>query len=435
MNKPEYSSQESAEERQALIDQVQLLLESETFRNQGTLCRLLKFLANRSLTGEAEQLNGYSVAVDALGKPETFDPRQDSSVRFQMGRLRKKIEEYYAGEGKDDPFLIGIPKGSFTVVCRERPAFEEPIAEPSGLALGKHAPWIVFTVVLACWGIISTVALWHEREKNAKFQSLWTSDLELLWRAYLTSSRPLVVTIEEPLFVQLKGFGVYRELSLNRWQDIVSAPRIESMQKALGASEIQPYYYYAPLGEVQGAFLLGKLLGTRIPASLAGSRQLSWQQIANNNVIYLGAAVFVSEQLKGLPIEMQLVGAPGGWKNLHPLPGELPFYRDQLPSGPAGDGEVYAVVSHTPGPLGTGHVTLFFSNAASGRLAAVNWFTSGDHAKALVDRMKNSSGRIPDYYQVLLRVQYRDEVPTEATYVLHRELRPDKTIPSSRKTF
>ncbi|MEI9975113.1 MAG: hypothetical protein WDO73_25500 [Ignavibacteriota bacterium] len=36
--------------------------------------------------------------------------------------------------------------------------------------------------------------------------------------------------------------------------------------------------------------------------------------------------------------------------------------------------------------------------------------------------MKNSAGQIPRYYQVLLRVKFKDSVPTETSYVLHHDL-------------
>jgi hypothetical protein len=37
--------------------------------------------------------------------------------------------------------------------------------------------------------------------------------------------------------------------------------------------------------------------------------------------------------------------------------------------------------------------------------------------------MRGSSARIPQYFQVLLKVKYKGGVPTETSYLLHRELR------------
>src|SRR5438105_9914268 len=93
--------------------QVERILNSAALRNAEVLRRLLKFLAEKSLAGEADQLKEYSVGIDALGKPESYDPRQDSVVRIQIGRLRHKLSDYYLTEGKDDPIILDLPKGHF----------------------------------------------------------------------------------------------------------------------------------------------------------------------------------------------------------------------------------------------------------------------------------------------------------------------------------
>jgi len=83
--------------------QIDRILHSDVFRSSDGLRRLLKFLAEKSLSGEADQLKEFSIGIDAFGKPPTYDPRHDSTVRIQVGRLRQKLAEYYQGEGKDDP--------------------------------------------------------------------------------------------------------------------------------------------------------------------------------------------------------------------------------------------------------------------------------------------------------------------------------------------
>jgi hypothetical protein len=56
------------------------------------------------------------------------------------------------------------------------------------------------------------------------------------------------------------------------------------------------------------------------------------------------------------------------------------------------------------------------------RLGAVQWFTDAAHASELVGKMKNAAGQMPRYYQVLLRVKFKDSVPTQTSYVLHHDL-------------
>lgn len=54
---------------------------------------LLRHLVERSLAGDAKALSEYSIALDVFGKPESFDPRRESTVRAEMSRVRKALAE------------------------------------------------------------------------------------------------------------------------------------------------------------------------------------------------------------------------------------------------------------------------------------------------------------------------------------------------------
>src|SRR3974390_2161559 len=101
----------------SLQTSVDRILQSGTFRNSPSSRRLLKYLADHSLAGDAEQLKEYTIGVDAFGQPEDYDPRLDSTVRIQIGRLRQKLADYYSEEGKDNPVVVHLPKGRFGLIC------------------------------------------------------------------------------------------------------------------------------------------------------------------------------------------------------------------------------------------------------------------------------------------------------------------------------
>ena len=72
----------------ALQGGVERVLQSETFRNAPSSRRLLRYLADHSLAADSGPLKEYTIGVDAFGKPADYDPRIDSTVRIQIGRLR-----------------------------------------------------------------------------------------------------------------------------------------------------------------------------------------------------------------------------------------------------------------------------------------------------------------------------------------------------------
>src|ERR1700722_6427646 len=149
-------------EEKALQSEVDRILHSDELRASEVLRRLLKFLADKSLAGEADQLKEYAVAIDGLGKDPSYDPRHNSAVRIQVGRLRQKLAEYYRTEGVHDEFVVDLPKGRFKLTCEARCAPIEPPPAPSRvvepppkigpttkpLAAGSFFMWAAVAVVL-----------------------------------------------------------------------------------------------------------------------------------------------------------------------------------------------------------------------------------------------------------------------------------------------
>jgi hypothetical protein len=86
---------------------------SEPFRHAPRLVAFLTFVVEKTLSGEAAAIKGYTIATQALGRPDDFDPQTDPIVRVEAGRLRRALQTYYAGEGADDPVRIAIPLGSY----------------------------------------------------------------------------------------------------------------------------------------------------------------------------------------------------------------------------------------------------------------------------------------------------------------------------------
>jgi hypothetical protein len=69
--------------------------------------------------GEGDRIKEYSVAVEVFDRPETFDQEIDSIVRVQANRLRKRLAEYYAGDGAAHQIRITIPVGQYVPVFEE----------------------------------------------------------------------------------------------------------------------------------------------------------------------------------------------------------------------------------------------------------------------------------------------------------------------------
>ncbi len=72
------------------------VLSFDKFKMSPKMTAFLNYVVQETLSGKSERIKAYTVAVDALGKPTSFDPQCDSSVRVLANRLRTTLENYYA---------------------------------------------------------------------------------------------------------------------------------------------------------------------------------------------------------------------------------------------------------------------------------------------------------------------------------------------------
>jgi len=413
-----------------MLTEVERILRSQSLHNSETLKRLLKFLGEKSAVGEADQLKEYTIAVDALERPSTYDPRHDSAVRIQISRLRQKLAEYYRTEGKDNPLVIDLPKGHFKLTCGPRAPIIQPAASSAKTNAERTrtlvAAFLLLTLTFAvAWGGYSIIKIRNAEAMSSAIDTRWTPDLEELWRPFLVTNRPMLVAIEDPLFVELqRGSGIYyRDKSFDEWNGALGSPGVRALRKQFKDPNMQPSRYYTSFGEVNAAFLIGRLLGAKESnLSVVKTSQLSWQQLADNNVVFVGVRAFFDGPLRSMPLQPELVSVSKGIQNLKPRPGEPEMFSDRFSTAPTEEGEIYALVTHLPGPVGGSDVESFMSNRAAGYVGAVQCFTDANFAKNLVANLKNAYGRIPRYYQVVLKVQFKDEVPTKTSFVLSRKL-------------
>ena len=103
----------SDEEIGAVRAQIARMSTSPVLRSAGRMAALLAYLVEAELEGAANQLNQSRIAIDVFGRGANFDASTDSIVRVEIGRLRSKLVEYYATEGKDDEVFIDLPKGRY----------------------------------------------------------------------------------------------------------------------------------------------------------------------------------------------------------------------------------------------------------------------------------------------------------------------------------
>ncbi len=426
------------EHRADYREQLERLLASRVFHNADSLRRLLGYLGERSLNGTGGELKEYTVGVEAFGKSADYNPREDSSVRMQTGKLRQKLEEYYRAEGAADPVRVSFPKGGFQLLFHTESAAQLELDAPASPALPAHAEairkWQLCSLALAVL-LAATVALaarWRTQPAApaAEWETrAWTPEMALFWQSYLESNRPILLSLGTPLFTHVDNFVFLRDTRLHEWEEARQSELLRKLQAGLPNSAPAPNYGYTGVGEATATVLLYKsfLAGRREP-QIKRSNQLSWEDIANNNLIFAGSHKY-NRHLRDLPGARAFTIESGTVRNLQPAAGESATYGS-LGKPPEPLAECYALVSRFPGLHGHGEITVLESPRTEGAWGSAIYLTSADHVKDLVSRLRQPSSQIagqlseklPGAFQVLIKVNIQTQVPVQISYVTHRVL-------------
>jgi hypothetical protein len=89
------------------------ILSSGVFGRTNNHVRLLTFVCEKYFEGAIDEIKEYSIAVHALGRPESFDPQLDTIVRVTAHALRKRLEDYYRSAGAEHAVHICLPPGHY----------------------------------------------------------------------------------------------------------------------------------------------------------------------------------------------------------------------------------------------------------------------------------------------------------------------------------
>jgi hypothetical protein len=93
--------------------ELEALFASGIFSRAPGLALMLSYVCTKYFEGQSDQIKEYNIAVEALGRSPDFDQKRDSIVRVEAYRLRKRLAEYYEGEGASHRIRIALPSGQY----------------------------------------------------------------------------------------------------------------------------------------------------------------------------------------------------------------------------------------------------------------------------------------------------------------------------------
>ena len=398
--------------REQCFQQIERLTKSHSLHSSESLCKLLRYLAEHSLDHPGIALKEYQIATEVLGRPPGFDPQSDSTVRVQAGRLRVKLTEYYTQEGVDDPILVEIPRGSYTLTFHLRPSksaiplVPTPYIEPKQKAL-EPAPqtrgWaiavVVLSVLLAASFIASAVLLSQRTRAQVASGQPVTIEYQVFWNRFVNSP-------QQPWVIFSNGSFVGRPETGMRYFNAATDTRSFILD------------HYTGVGEVLAIHQLDHVFNMlNRPLRVKRGALFSLDDAKNNDLIFVGSPSenltlaeipgtqdFVFQRLDSGPRKGDLAVL-----NVHPLEGEPKIFLATPANQPTT--EDYAVVSLLPGLDPSRSILILAGNSTFGTQAAVEYVCREDSIKELLQRLKVSKASDLKPFEALLHVKIVHGVP------------------------
>ena len=453
-------------QKEQKLAQLERVLNSRALQNSESLKAFLRFVVEKTVEEGEVQLKEYVIATEVFGRNSDYDSRIDSVVRVQAGRLRAKLQEYYATEGKADRIVIDLPKGHYHPVFTHAgdhghepattaaavhtseaganghaPAGHAPdaltgaeTAAPGVVRRGSRVPLLFgFVIALLCVSVAG-LAVWNRELRRqaeaARARPSDSAEFRAVWGAIMSDPEPPLLVLSNP--------AVYRfinrsdpepltqralRLSPEQTQALLEAPEFKGQypQYAGQPPQLIPSLgMYTGMGEAIGLYRLTDLFRSAgRDIMLKQSRFVSASDLKYKNVILLGS-IYVNEWTRKLPAgERFAYTFSATIENRDPRPGEEPLYKPEF-DPQTGELRVdYALVTVKPNVSGEHAVMTLAGIYSEGTEAAAEFVTTRNHLAVLAQRLNESGGAAgpPRYYQALLRVGVENGTPTTITLV------------------
>jgi hypothetical protein len=392
---------------------------NKSFAKSPFLTSFLLYVCDRELSGRAEEITEYQIGIQAFGRPVDYNPGVDNVVRNYARVLRKRLDQYFETDGKEEPIRISIPVGRYVPIFHESaPSSEDGTSGQLPQASGEDVE-------------IEKQALENARDTAQPVGQVPQRFLQggllvsvcvvLIIIGILGVRRP--ATISHQLLAQLfrrdretlvvpadSGLGILENLTRRpvRLSEYVTGAYLSSADSIEGvdAKNLNDLrnQRYTSMADLNIALSLSHL-PERVQElnTIRYARDLTMDDLKQSNVILLGSVhtnpwVELFEKKLNFALQYTLEVDDSIVVNRHPTAGESPFYKN----GQAEDSQrTYAIVAFVPSLDGKGNALLLEGLNMAGTQASCDFFLSEKTMEPILQKAQGTDGTIRPF-EILL---------------------------------
>ena len=435
-------------------EQLDIILASDEFSSSRRASELLQHLVERALTGDTASLKERLLGIDIFRRRSDYNTSTDAIVRVTANDVRRRLAQFYSRHPVQ-PLRISLPLGSYipdfiaatvsptlstlagSVPISSAPPHTEllpaaQIEHPAPAGVPAPARRRVMPVLLYALGLVLAALLgwWFrsvEHERAAQNNNAYAFYNDLLGPIGLNGQGNTEIALTNPhvlLYLGLNSPGPALGLSP---KDIpVPADMAAVLNKSANDNQADfPYHHffvdfsnYTGIGESKAAFGLARTLeATGRNAELTEERFLNWGTARQEQLVILGApheSKFVQDTLSAANFTIGYDSI----HNAHPLPGEQAEYSRSQSNDVLED---YGLIWMTRSPSGT-RILVLAGLTSAGTAGVGEFFSDPQRMLPVYQQLRAAAGSqtFPDSWQVLVRIQARQDVPVNVTPIAVR---------------
>lgn len=404
----------------------QRVVASPQFARSRLLAKFLLYIVSETMQDRKANITEHRIGVQVFDRAPAYSPVEDNIVRNYARQLRRRLAEYFSGEGAAEPLHIDIPLGAYVplFVAAQTPGSNQNGDPPSlPFAAGSPAQMIALAPGPAASGSVS----WKRRLWFALALAAYSAVLvALVWfaaarRAAQPSGRRSADPTH-PLWTALFGgpancYIVAADAGLNLIEDISQRPL--PLAYYMNHSYLQmPLPYLNPhtvedlrtqqftsfidLQTVSALTRLPEFNPQRVIVRFP--RDLQLDDLKTANAVILGAqASDPWTALAQASANFRIVSNPSMRSdtlvNAKPRPGEAASYVSHW-NDPAH--ETFSLIEYLPNLSGSGHILLLQGLDVAGTQAAAETLLHPGVITPILRRATRPDGTLRSF-EILLR--------------------------------
>jgi hypothetical protein len=395
------------ESRRLLVERVAA---SRYFSRSARLRDLLLYVCERS-DGEIHE---QEIGEKVFGRAHDYDTSSDNIVRVHASMLRKRLEQYFAGDGADEPVILEIPRGNYAPAFRER-EIEAPPAVPAA-----RRDWrLPALAALAALFAISTAVLLVRAPRSAMaISSNRGPTVQRFWNQVYRGGQNADIVLDDA------AVGLYQELA---GKNLALSDYFDRSYMR-GADAEQSPFVSRRLSNYSNSSVLWKLFQLVGPmaakTNVVFARDYTFRALKGDNAILLGnprSNPWMEPFLAHIGLRWQYDKATGTYFPVDTWAGpEAKSFRN--PDAQEGR-EGFCSITLLPNLGGTGTVLIISATGGSAFNAAAEFLGDEDAMARLRAALPPSSDGAFPFFEALVRVKGRSSLPRDAVVVVSRVTR------------